>query len=131
MDLLFGGGIMITIIDAITQLCKQHHPGEGIKIIGKPVDIVDLSAVTLERTKTLGFSFRVAQTLLAELQAAEPLRLLRVERDRLLAESDWWASSDLTMSAKRKSYRQALRDLPKGLPTEELVNNVTWPTKPA
>jgi len=66
-----------------------------------------------------------------ELQAAEPLRLLRVERDRLLAESDWWGSSDLTMSAKRKSYRQALRDLPKGLTTEELVKNVTWPTKPA
>ena len=38
---------MITIIDAITQLCKQHHPREGIKIIGKPVVIVDLSAVTL------------------------------------------------------------------------------------
>ena len=122
--------MMITIIDAITQLCKQHHPGEGVKIIGKPADIVDLSSVTLERTKTIGFTFTDAQTLLTELIAGEPLRQLRVERDRLLAESDWWASSDLTMSAKRKNYRQALRDLPKGLTTEELVKNVTWPTKP-
>ena len=64
------------------------------------------------------------------LEAAEPMRLLRTKRDRLLAECDWWASSDLTMSAKRKSYRQALRDLPKGLTTEELVKNVTWTTKP-
>ena len=74
-------------------------------------------------------------TELAELQAAEPLRLLRVERDRLLAECDWWASSDLTMSAKRKSYRQALRDLPASaspsLDESGQLTGVTWPTKPA
>ena len=71
---------------------------------------------------------------LAELHAAEPLRLSRVERDRLLAESDWWASSDLTMSAKRKSYRQALRDLPASaspsLDDSGQLTGVTWPTKP-
>ena len=68
------------------------------------------------------------------LVAAEPLRLLRIERDRLLAESDWWASSDLTMSAKRKSYRQALRDLPASaspsLDESGQLTGVTWPTKP-
>ena len=75
------------------------------------------------------------QAKLAELQAAEPLRLLRVERDRLLAECDWWASSDLTMSAKRKSYRQALRDLPASaspaIDESGQLTGVTWPTKPA
>jgi hypothetical protein len=71
---------------------------------------------------------------LAKLRAAEPLRLLRVERDRLLAETDWWASSDLTMSAKRKSYRQALRDLPASaspsLDESGQLTGITWPTKP-
>jgi len=74
------------------------------------------------------------QTVWDAYMAAEPLRLLRVERDRLLAESDWWASSDLTMSAKRKSYRQALRDLPASaspsLDVSGQLTGVTWPTKP-
>ena len=48
----------------------------------------------------------------AELQAVEPLRLLRQERNRLLSESDWWASSDLVMSNDRQIYRQQLRDMP-------------------
>ena len=48
----------------------------------------------------------------AELVNAEPMRLLREERNRRLAETDWWASSDLTMSSDRTTYRQALRDLP-------------------
>ena len=55
---------------------------------------------------------------------------LRSKRNQLLTDSDWWASSDLVMSDERKAYRQALRDLPSGLDTEEKVKNVTWPTKP-
>jgi len=69
-------------------------------------------------------------TELIRLQAAYPLQELREERNRLLAETDWWASSDLVMSDERKAYRLALRDLPSGLDTEEKVKNVTWPTKP-
>tara|TARA_R100001530_G_scaffold78042_1_gene54577 strand:- start:98 stop:427 length:330 start_codon:yes stop_codon:yes gene_type:complete len=67
---------------------------------------------------------------LAELQAAYPLQELREKRNVLLASSDWWASSDLVMSDERKAYRQALRDLPSGLDTEEKIKNVTWPTNP-
>jgi len=46
------------------------------------------------------------------LSNAEPMRLLRVERDRLLTACDWRASSDLTLADAWKTYRQALRDLP-------------------
>ena len=46
------------------------------------------------------------------LNDAEPMRLLRIERDRLLTACDWRASSDLTLSDDWKTYRQALRDLP-------------------
>ena len=64
-----------------------------------------------------------------ELKAAEPMKLLRAERDRLIAETDWWASSDLagSMSGARTAYRQALRDITKSATS---LDDVTWPTKP-
>ncbi len=55
---------------------------------------------------------------------------LRSKRNRLLAETDFYALSDVTMSDDMKTYRQDLRDLPDGLTTVEEVNNVTYPTKP-
>ena len=71
---------------------------------------------------------------LAELQAAEPIRLLRVDRNQLLVESDWTGLADSAItpevSAKWKLYRQRLRDLPSGLDTESKVKNVKWPTAP-
>ena len=63
-------------------------------------------------------------------EALRPMKELREKRNRLLAASDWWASSDLVMSDERKAYRQALRDLPSGLDTEEKVKGATFPTKP-
>ena len=62
-----------------------------------------------------------------ELLAAEPMRLLREERDKLIAATDWWASSDLTMSDERTAYRQALRDITESATS---LGDVTWPTKP-
>ena len=55
---------------------------------------------------------------------------LRQKRDRLLAETDYLALSDNTLSAEMTTYRQALRDITNGLTTVEDVNNVVWPTKP-
>ena len=71
-----------------------------------------------------------------ELDAAEPMRLLRIERDKRLAACDWRASSDLTISNAWKTYRQALRDLPASATPKldsrfELdLTSVTWPTEP-
>ena len=56
---------------------------------------------------------------------------LRSRRNQLLAETDWMASSDLTMSDNWKTNRQALRDLPSGKDTVEKCENATWPTKPS
>ena len=53
---------------------------------------------------------------------------LRKERNRLLAESDWRAMSDLEMSDAWKVYRQALRDLPANTADPA---SPTWPEKPA
>ena len=59
---------------------------------------------------------------------------LRKMRNIRLSETDWWASSDLTMTAEQSAYRKALRDLP-STASPELDSNgdltgVTWPTKP-
>ena len=55
---------------------------------------------------------------------------LRSKRNRLLAETDFYALSDVTMSNDMKTYRQNLRDLPAGKDTVDKCNNATWPTKP-
>ena len=71
------------------------------------------------------------------LQSREPMRLLRVERDRLLAETDWTALGDVTMSNNMRTYRQQLRDLPaSSTPTLNSdgtldMSSVTFPTKPS
>ena len=55
---------------------------------------------------------------------------MRQDRDRLLAETDFYALSDVTMSADMTTYRQDLRDLPSGKTTKADVDGATWPTKP-
>ena len=73
---------------------------------------------------------------IASLDTAEPMKLLRVERDKRLASCDWRASSDLTISDGWKTYRQALRDLPASAsPKLNSIYNldltsVTWPSSP-
>ena len=64
-------------------------------------------------------------------QLDRDLEELRDKRNRLLSETDWWGTSDNTMTADQTKYRKDLRDLPSGLDTVEKVANVTWPTKPS
>ena len=58
---------------------------------------------------------------IAELKAAEPMRLLRIERDRLIAETDWWVLPDRTPTSEQLAYRQALRDLPVQFLTQQVA----------
>ena len=76
---------------------------------------------------------------ISELDAAEPMRLLREERFRLLSECDWTQGAEVPNSIKTawQTYRQALRDLPASS-SPKLDSNydldltsVTWPTKPS
>ena len=55
---------------------------------------------------------------------------LRQERNRRLAETDFYSLSDVTLADNMKTYRQNLRDLPDGKDTVDKCDNVTWPTKP-
>ena len=55
---------------------------------------------------------------------------LRLERNNLLAQTDFYALQDVSMTQDMTNYRQALRDLPSGLTTVEEVKAVIFPTKP-
>jgi hypothetical protein len=64
---------------------------------------------------------------ITRLEAAQPMVELRQQRNRLIAETDYLALSDATMTDEMSTYRQALRDLPAN--TTDPANPV-WPTKP-
>lgn len=76
------------------------------------------------------------QAKLAELRVAEPMRLLREERNRRLVETDWTQYRDVSLNndSDWQTYRQSLRDLPAKaepqLDAEGNLTNVIWPTKP-
>jgi len=106
------------------------------------VDSVSESAIMSSDPSTFGVTWDQIKAKHEELIAIEPMRLLREERNILLAQSDWMANSDVTMSDEWKTYRQALRDLPKTHPVNygdpKLDSNgkldmgsITWPTSPS
>ena len=59
----------------------------------------------------------------------DSLDALRIQRNILLAKTDWTSSSDLTMSTEMKEYRQKLRDATEGLDTIEKVQAYEFPTE--
>ena len=85
------------------------------------------SAIESDNSADWGVTWDEVNVKLQDLTGAEPMKELRAERDRLIALTDWWASSDLTMTAEQTAYRQALRDI-----TEDYssLDDVVWPTKP-
>ena len=128
---------MATVADAIVALI----PDEQWVLRGEPTTEDEFnamfrriigeddngSAIESSNPHNWGVSWTTVSAKKAELDAAEPLKLLRAERNRRIAETDWWASSDLTMSTERTAYRQALRDITDSATS---LDDVTWPTKP-
>jgi len=68
---------------------------------------------------------------MADANALVAFRSLRARRDMLLAETDWWATSDRTMTDAQKTYRTQLRDLPSTLNNTTVLEEINWPTKPS
>ena len=97
------------------------------------------SAIESADPKDWGTTWEKVTAEKKKLTDAEPMRLLRLERNRLLAESDWMANSDVTMPDEWKTYRQQLRDFPASpkinpqLQDDGTLNmtSVSWPTKPS
>ena len=94
------------------------------------------SAIESSNPSDWGTTWNAVSNEKTLLQSREPMRLLRVERDRLLAETDWTALGDVTMANNMKTYRQALRDLPASSDPKLDSNgaldmsSVTFPSKP-
>ena len=131
---------MATVSEAILAL----DPNCQFVLRGEPTDAISFNAafrlvVGANKNNTAilsndpdaweeaGITWGTVKTKLNELNELEPMKLLREERNRRIAETDWWASSDLTMSAERTAYRQALRDITK---TYSSLDDVVWPDKP-
>ena len=115
------------IADALTSL----KPGAQWVLRG--TDYSDLEWLDSSQTKPTETE---VNSKISELDNAEAMRLLRVERDIRIAKTDWRASSDLTLVDAWKTYRQALRDIttqtPKLDSNYELdLTSVTWPTEPS
>ncbi len=95
------------------------------------------SAIESADPKDWGTTWEKVSAAKKKLVDAEPMRLLRRERDRLLAETDWWASSDLSITDEQKKYRKDLRDLPAsakpklGSDGKLDMSSVKFPTKPS
>jgi len=92
------------------------------------------SIETLHQIRPNNIDTQLILDYYAELQAAEPLRLLRIKRNQLLTETDWRFRSDLTPSQAWIDYCQALRDLPANstpaLDENGQLTGVNWPTPP-
>tara|TARA_B100001250_G_scaffold264213_1_gene227771 strand:+ start:272 stop:640 length:369 start_codon:yes stop_codon:yes gene_type:complete len=118
----------LSIVDALDEL----RPGAEWSIDGRDYDQLNW----LDKSQTKPTLDELNEKLSA-MNAAEPLRILRLERDRFLKETDWRANSDLIMSEEWKIYRQRLRDLPEGnspnLNSDGTLDktSVNWPTPPS
>ena len=119
-------------IDAIKSLHKKHHIKTGLTIIGNCEK--DLLGVSLSNGDSLAFTFADVLAEKTELQNAEPMRILREQRNSKLAETDWWCCSDQNPTQSQLDYRKALRDLPStaspNLDQNGNLTGVNWPEKP-
>ena len=94
----------------------------------------DGTGIESSNTSDFGTTWSAVSAKMTELTNAAPMKELRRQRNEKLAETDWWAGSDHTMTTAQTNYRQALRDLPDGAePTWDgtTLGNVAWPDKPA
>ena len=107
------------------------------KIVGVKGD----EAVMSSDPTTFGVTWEQVKTKYDELVSTEPLKLLREERNKLIAATDWTQLKDIDLDIIRernwKNYRQALRDLPsKSKPKLDSngdldMSSVSWPDKPS
>ena len=95
------------------------------------------SAIESADTSKWGVTWKQVSDKMTAIDAAAPMKELRIQRNAKLAETDFHALSDVTMADNMKTYRQALRDLPASSGGKDatlkdgVLENVTWPQKPA
>ena len=108
------------IIEAILKI----NPNAKVMIQNEDINSIQW----LEGTTPIPVADIQAQFPIVEFDMA--MEDLRTKRNKLLADTDYLALSDNTMSAEMTTYRQALRDITNGLTTVADVEAVVFPTKP-
>lgn len=116
--------IIVEAVQALTNNNLASFTGTDLSTVGLAEDYSGTVPTTAQ-----------IQAKIDELMPDFAMEVLREKRDKLIAETDWWANSDITMTAAQTTYRQALRDLPANTtnPVVDTAGNltgVTWPTKP-
>jgi len=109
----------------IIQAIFKINPDAKVTVVGDNID-------TCEITWHDGTTPISKDDIRAQLPSALSVALddIRIQRNGLIAETDYLALSDQTLSSDMTTYRQALRDITNGVTTVEQANNITWPTKP-
>jgi len=109
----------------IIQAILKINPDAKVTVVGDNID-------TCEITWHDGTTPISKDDIRAQLPSALSVALddIRIQRNGLIAETDYLALSDQTLSSDMTTYRQALRDITNGVTTVEQANNITWPTKP-
>ena len=97
--------------------------------VNKDLHDIDRAEITWDAGMT-PISKEDIKAVLPVVEFESELNWLREQRNRLLAETDFYSLSDVTMSDDMKTYRQKLRDITNGLTTVDEVRAVSWPTKP-
>jgi len=125
----------------LLRAIKQLDANAEVVIYGNPTNATEYQAQVKFKSgvdangyatfkETQDFTWEQVQAQFSSAELNESLDNLREERNMKLAETDYLALSDQTLSSEMNTYRQQLRDITNGLDTVEKVNNVTWPTKP-
>ena len=137
---------MATVAEALTELKITEWVLRGepkdeteFKSMFKKVTGADVNGTAIESSdeEKWGVTWKQVSDKMAAIDAAAPMKELRKQRDAKLAETDWTALSDVTMTDNMKTYRQALRDLPasndgkNATLKDGVLENVKWPQKPA
>jgi hypothetical protein len=113
---------MVKIIDAILNI------NSNAKVVVRGSDINTCEIEWHNGTTPISKADIEAQFTAVEFDMA--MEDLRTKRNKLLADTDYLALSDQTLSDDMRTYRQSLRDITNGLTTKAQVDAVTWPTKP-
>ena len=110
----------------ILKAIQKINPNAQVSINGEDINTCEIE--WHNGTTPIPVADIQAQLPIVEFDIA--MEDLRTKRNKLLADTDYLALSDNTMSAEMITYRQALRDITNGLTTVDDVEAVVWPTKP-
>ena len=132
-------------LESVTTEDVPDYSGEDYEIVEAKVDIQGFQqsghiALSMEGATTFhltwdGTTVSTDDTAKAAWELAEEWKLIRAERTRLLAESDWTQGADSPLTDAKKTawatYRTSLRTLPEDQNSKTKSSDITWPTQPS